>query len=427
MTEKITTRVGALPPPVPPKDQIIPIHTSDRANFKHCRRYWDWASPMRSNLRTKASIYGISFPMWFGTGMHLALELFYDPEFARNPVESFRTWWEYQTKGGFISSHEMEMGFGKGLPVTWHGDIAEGVVNTYRVTGLLDLLPDPSLEELEAHLELGVGMLTFYKEYAAVHDNFAVIAAEHDFSIPLGYVNQHGAFFPAKSEFDPESFKPVHYRGRLDVIIQDLETGRYGVMDHKTAAKAEGEQYIRKLEKDEQVTSYMWAAEREAEMYDLEYKKIDFTLYNTLWKGFPRSPGITTATKNFPQGRPSIDRNQMTTAPLWYAAVKERGLDWWVETDEKAQAYAQYLLDAGDDMFLRRDLVRRNRYEIESCGSRILDEVHDMLAPDIRVYPNPTSNYRCLGCAFRNPCVAKDDGGDWQQMIEDGYESNYDR
>lgn len=422
MTERISTRVGALPPPVPPKSDIIPIHTSDRANFKHCRRYWDWASPARSNLRQKQSIYGINLPMWFGTGVHLALELFYDPTFSRDPVESFRTWWEYQTKGGFVPA--LHHRFAKGLPITWQ----DNKTLMCRVTGLLDLLPDPSLEELEIHLELGVGMLTFYKEYANVHDNFAVIAAEHDFSIPL--LHENGK--PVQQTFYLEEdagayYKPVHYRGRLDVIIQDLESGRYGVMDHKTAAKAEGEQYVRKLEKDEQVTSYMWAAEREAEMYDLEYKKIDFTLYNTLWKGFPRPPSITAATKNFPQGRPSIDRNQMTTAGLWYTAVKERGLDWWVETDEKAQAYAQYLLDAGDGMFVRRDLVRRNRFEIESCGSRILDEVHDMLAPDIRVYPNPTSNYRCLGCAFRNPCVAKDDGGDWQQMIEDGYESNYDR
>lgn len=371
-------------------------------------------------------MYGINLPMWFGTGMHLALEMHYSPEWQRDPVEVFRTWWEYQTKGGFIPSYEMEMGFANGLPVTWSGDIAEGVTNTYRVTGLLDLLPDPVLEELEAHLELGVGMLTFYKEYANKHDHFAVIAAEHDFSVPLLDVlgkdmrKRESAFYEALG-------KPVHYRGRMDLIIQDLETGRYGIMDHKTAAKADNEQYIRKLEKDEQCTSYMWAAEREAELYDLEYKQIDFVLYNTLWKGFPRPPVITSATKNFPQGRPSIDRNMMTTPGLWYEAVKERGLEWWIESDEKAQAYAQYLIDAGDSMFVRRDMVRRNRYEIESCGSRILDEVHDMLAPDIRVYPNPTSDFRCLGCAFRLPCIAKDDGSDWEQMLEDGYEPNYDR
>lgn len=359
--------------------------------------------------------------------MHLALEMFYSPQWQRDPVEVFRTWWEYQTKGGFISAIELEAGFANGLPIRWHGDIAEGVTNTYRVVGLLDLLPDPVLEELEAHLELGVGMLEFYKHYADKHDSFAVIAAEHDFSIPLW---TPVSTVPGATEmFDPlyHDGKPVHYRGRMDLIIQDLETGRYGIMDHKTAAKAEGEQYIRKLEKDEQCTSYMWAAEQEAKMYDLEYKKIDFVLYNTLWKGYPRPPQITAATKNFPQGRPSIDRSQMTTPGLWYAAVKERGLEEWIAENENVKAYAQYLIDAGDSMFIRRDMVRRNRYEIESCGSRILDEVHDMLAPDIRVYPNPTSNYRCLNCAFRLPCIAKDDGGDYEQMLEDGYESNYDR
>lgn len=419
---RINTRVGALPPPVPPKDQIIPIHTSDRANFKRCRRYWDWTSPMRENLRMSPSVYGINLPMWFGTGMHLALEMHYSPEWQRDPVEVFRTWWEYQTKGGFISAIELEMGFANGLPIRWSGDIAEGVTNTYRVVGLLDLLPDPVLEDLETHLELGVGMLEFYKHYADKHDHFAVIAAEHDFSVPL--MSETGKSIKYSGTLP---MKPVHYRGRMDLIIQDLETGRYGIMDHKTAAKADNEQYIRKLEKDEQCTSYMWAAEQEAKLYDLEYKNIDFVLYNTLWKGYPKPPTITTATKNFPQGRPSIDRNQMTTPGLWYAAVKERGLEEWIAENDNVKAYAQYLIDAGDSMFVRRDMVRRNRYEIESCGSRILDEVHDMLAPDIRVYPNATSDFRCLNCAFRLPCLAKDDGSDWEQMLEDGYESNYDR
>lgn len=410
------TNVGKQAPPVPPKNTIIPVHTSDRATFKMCRRRWDWSSPMRQNLHRKPSIYGINTAMWFGTGVHKAVELMYDPSLKRDPVETFLTWYNIQTLGGVVTDEDMELGFASDLPVVSRHEMSQTSV----LTGLLDLLPDVEEAELIEHMTLGVGMMNFYKEYAERNDKFAVIAAEHDFSIPL---------FDKKGNevIDRTSGKPVHYRGRLDAIIQDLDNGRYFVMDHKSAAKADGEQYIRKLEKDEQCTSYAFSAEREAELYDLEYKEISGVLYNTLWKGFPRPPTITTATKQFPEGRPSIDRNQMTTAALWYEAVKERNLDWWVENDEKAQAYAQYLLDAGDGMFIRRDLVYRNRAEITSVENRILDEVSDMLAVDLRVYPNPTSDWKCLGCQFRLPCIARDDGSDWQGILDDGFEKNYDR
>lgn len=418
----ISTPVGKLPPPPPPKDQVIPIHTSDRAAFKRCRRYWDWSSPIRQNLRTNPRLHGISFPLWFGTGVHLALERNYNPALSEDPVATFRTWFDVQTKGGMIDYNLYNMGYAGGLPA-WKDGIIIGPDLKVRVEGLFDILPDPDLDEFQKHYDLGVGMMTFYKEYAAKNDTFAVIAAEHDFSVPLGL---DVPVIPGPGQ-ETLTTKPVHYRGRMDLVIQDLETGQYGIMDHKTAAPADGEEYIKKLVKDEQVTSYVWAAEREAEIYDLEYKQIDFVLYNTLWKVYPREPDITTVTKNFPEGRPSIDRNKPTTAALWYQAIKDRNLDWWVENDEKAAAYAQWLLDTGDGLFVRRDIVRRNRYEVQSAGSRILDEVHDMLSPDLRIYPNPTAHWSCIRCAFRDPCIGRDDGSDWQEMIDNNYVSNWDR
>jgi len=422
LTTNINTQVGKLPPPIPPKSEVIPIHTSDRGTFKQCRRKWNWSSPMRENLRTNPRIHGISFPLWFGTGIHLAMELYYNPTLKLDPVNTFTTWYDVQTKGGMIDYMIYDLGYASGLPHLGEYDIAEGVTQTHHVEGLFDVIPDVDLDEFQAHLELGIGMMTFYKEYADRHDNFAVIAAEHDFSVPLMDKSEDGIDY-----YITHGTKQVHYRGRMDVIIQDLETGRYGIMDHKTAAPADGDEYIKKLEKDEQVTSYMWAAEREAEIHDLEYKNIDFVIYNTLWKAFPKPPDITSITKNFPQGRPSIDRTKPTSAALWYEAVKERDLDWWVENDDKAKAYAQYLLDSGDGLFVRRDYVRRNRHELRSAGQRILDEASDMLAPDLRVYPNFTTSYSCLRCPFRNPCLAMDDGSDWQEMIDNNYVGNYDR
>jgi hypothetical protein len=113
--------------------------------------------------------------------------------------------------------------------------------------------------------------------------------------------------------------KEVHARGRQDTIVQDLDTGQYGILEHKTTARLD-EDYFRHIELDEQCTTYMYAAEREAEIYDLEYRNVDFIIYNALWKKYPKEPTILGS------GKPSIDRQkEMTTARLFEQKMKELG------------------------------------------------------------------------------------------------------
>ena len=88
---------------IPGKHDIIPIHCSDVASFKRCRRYWAFSSPTRQNLRRRVDLYGISMPLWFGTGIHYALEMFYNPTLRRDPVESWETWFDYQWNGGVVT------------------------------------------------------------------------------------------------------------------------------------------------------------------------------------------------------------------------------------------------------------------------------------------------------------------------------------
>src|SRR3954452_15910762 len=98
MTETVYRKVE-----IPNKYDIIPIHTSDVASFLRCRRYWNWSSPTRSNLRHKVEIYGIDTNLWFGSGIHYALEMYYNPALRRDPVEAFQTWFEYQWNGGIVT------------------------------------------------------------------------------------------------------------------------------------------------------------------------------------------------------------------------------------------------------------------------------------------------------------------------------------
>src|SRR4051812_5729556 len=90
-------------PVIPSKHDIIPIHASDRGTFKSCRRRWDWSSPMRNNLAPKPEEHGVVMPLWFGSGIHWALRHYYDPLLKRDPVETFKTWWDIQWNGGYVT------------------------------------------------------------------------------------------------------------------------------------------------------------------------------------------------------------------------------------------------------------------------------------------------------------------------------------
>src|SRR4051812_15501123 len=91
-------------PDIPSKWDIIPIHNSDRGSFKRCRRYWHWNSPSQANLNLRADIHGVNTNFWFGTGIHWALEQYYNPILSRDPVEAWKTWFDIQWRGGIVGS-----------------------------------------------------------------------------------------------------------------------------------------------------------------------------------------------------------------------------------------------------------------------------------------------------------------------------------
>lgn len=417
------------PPEIPSKWDIIPIHSSDVASYKQCRRRWDWSSPTRNNLRRKVEIYGVNFPLWFGTGIHFALERFYDPMLSHDPVESFKTWFQYQWEGGLVDESWLEHTYDVSPRIvegtfkvldTFDGKKAthKTVNRLYQIRGLQELIPDPYPEEFEAHYELGIGMMEFYKSYAKRVDDFVVVAAESVYSIPLGFevkdIREDSPNYGKKLE--------VHARGKRDAITFYPETGKYGLIDHKTAARID-ESYFAKLDKDEQCSNYLWATMQEALLYDLPWqgKVVDRIIYNAIRKSFPKPP---TPLKN---GYPSLNKaNEGTTAELFMEYIRDNDLEFWFHEDEKAQAYYNYLVQQGDSLFVQRDVVTRNKYEVEATGKH-LRMIAEEMTSDPAIYPNPTGNFGCIHCAFRSPCIAADDGSDWMGMLADSYEENRDR
>jgi hypothetical protein len=381
-------------------------------------------------------VYGIYEPFWFGTGIHYALEKFYHPVLKEDPEIAFQAWFDIQWNGGVIKEEELEQ-FSDRAPVP----LPDG---TWMVRGLSEVLPDPYDPRYEELKDIGLGMMRFYKTYAEREDNFRVVESEHTFSVPILDPNTGSALYMIDTRTMPEDYdwekdipenqygplymldddkiiKQVHARGRMDLIVQSLNNDNYAIIDHKTSKNAITEEYFDHVDLDEQCTTYIWAAEIEARMYDLEYKEISGIVYQALRKAYPSPPTITT------RGVPSLNRQTETTsAYLFEQCIKEMGLDAYFKSDEKMQQYFTYLVEKGDKQFVWRKDVTRNEHQKEMAGLRIYMEALDML-DNPRIYPNSTKNYSCLKCTFRGPCLAMETGRDYEGMITDGYEMNYDR
>jgi PD-(D/E)XK nuclease superfamily len=428
------------PPVIPSKWDIIPIHTSDRGAFKECRRRWAWSSPSRRNLTPRIAAMGVYMPFWFGTGIHKGLQYYYG-KLTEDPVTVFETWFDLQWNGGLVHESEMD-GYVDRDPIPGPQP------QTYFVSGIKDLMPsaDERYDEFMEHLELGKGMLRYYMEYAQREDDFRVVANEHLFSVPIMHPDGTPLYaidnrempedwqpdFDAENMFGPimrattnkddaPIVKQVHARGRMDQIVQLNDSGAYVVRDYKTVGSL-NEDYFRHLELDEQCTTYLWAAPLEAAMYGLEYTELNRIHYVALRKAYPKPP---TPLKN---GMPSINRQtESTTAEMFTQYIKDNNLKVVYDQSATLQAYYAYLLELGEKQFIWTEPVTRNKAQIQNAGIRLYHEALDMLDPDLILYPNPSKNYSCLNCRFRAPCIAAEDGSDWQSMLDGNYIRNYDR
>jgi hypothetical protein len=415
-----------VPPEIPSKWDIIPIHNSDRAAFKRCRRYWHWSSPAHHNLTLRADVYGVNPNFFFGNGIHYALENYYQPGIRRDPIESFCEWFDIQWRGGEVTGDWLPRVYDLKPRMVRHDKYLRTdklAQHIYQVRGLEDILPDPDHDEWLEYRVLGINMLENYKRYAAIYDDFEVLIAEHDFSVPIwDYENDCILKMVDTREDSPNYGKKieVHSRGRTDAITVK-PNGKFGIVDHKTAEKV-GEDEFEKLETDEQCTSYLHAIEVEAQYYNLPHKGevIEEVLYNVLRKAYPKPP---TELKN---GMFSVDRqNESTTYEMlqnWLATHMPG-----IPLNEKQKGYVEWLRDVGEEQFIIRKHVRRNRHQLKNAGYRLYLEAMDMLDPDIRIYPNLKNDWSCLRCVFRAPCLATEDGSDAQQLLDSNYTSNKDR
>src|SRR5690348_3014935 len=68
--------------------RVAIIRTSDRSNFRRCRRRWNWQSHLRGNLTPIET----ASPLWFGSGFHYALEDFHGPRKFQHARDAFKAY-----------------------------------------------------------------------------------------------------------------------------------------------------------------------------------------------------------------------------------------------------------------------------------------------------------------------------------------------
>lgn len=341
------------------KDRVARIRTSDRIAFKRCRRRWGWNSHLRGNLGPKEA----QNPLWFGTGMHFALEDYHGYNVYGSPVEAFKA---YCAATYSLKQHVA-------IPAMYH--------------------------ELKA---LGIGMMDYYLVWLSERDGYKTFWYN---GIPQVEVRAHVEIPLDVKRLHPESpYDKAVYSVTIDRVVEDPEDGGLWLVDYKSAKTFAQLHFAT----DPQIGAYYWVAE-----HIYPGKWIKGFLYQQHRKNVPEAPRITAA------GRLSSDKRQLTT----HAAYRKVLTNVYGPDSQKwpAENLATLNYFAGEeqpdmDKFIRRDKVYRNQYSFQSEGTKILMEVADMLNPNLPLYPNPTRDCTYM-CPFLHACVSMDDGSDWEHEL----------
>lgn len=340
--------------------------TTDRSIFKSCRQKWHWTSFQRENYVPVVT----PRPLEFGTALHEAWATYYDPDLWSLGPEQKQTLVEAR----FLTV------------------IQEQKSRYFALQDNYDL-PWELEQEFEERKALGLGMLRNYVRWAPTVDNFTPVKVEVDFEVPITNPDTGEQMICACHGW------PVFYQGRIDGIVRDIYGG-YWILEHKTAGQFMDDSF---LVLDDQCTSYAWALAQIG-------VRVRGILYNEALKDFPEPPQMLKSVRE--SRRFSVNRSQRTTYDIYLKTIQEAG--------ENIAAYADFLefLREKGNGFFRRTTVYRNDGELEIVGRRIYDEACDQLNPDLRIYPNP-NRFSCMGCSFRQPCIAKQEGTDHEFILNE--------
>lgn len=373
------------------------VRTSDRNQFRRCRVAWDFGSKIRMNYRTKTPIE----PLDFGSAMHEGLEVLYDP-----------LRWHDDRTVVLIEAHAAFMRW----MVDWRKRLQErnlwetqkarwdelcvmgiGMLNHYVVwvaEGDYDKNWLPKFVEVEFEIPIPISPKTFERltSMGKIPEKGELHESHYGYNFCALPIDDEGLYLHIW-DFDKYQYVPVYYQGRIDLIVQDLLTGRYWIVDHKTAAQFNSTRWF---DMDTQTRSYGWAAKQVLGI------DVEGVMFNRLRKKVPEKPTVLQS------GELSKNVQQKTTPELYKAEIKKRGLN--------ENEYLEFLSRFEGQVYNERLTCVHGKDAFEVTEQGIVFEAIDML-DDPLIYPNP-GMFTCNNCEFYAPCQAMHDGQDPIWVLE---------
>jgi PD-(D/E)XK nuclease superfamily len=371
--------------------QVPKIRASERVAFQRCQAAWWWGS--REGLVSKARP---SDPLWFGTGIHLALARWYcGPGLTRGP-EPAETWDAY--------AQEMEMAY----------------VRT----------DDPDDETVDKYVnarELGIVMMEGYRRLYGRDETWSVVSPERTFKLRIPWPANAKNFWDAAS-VDP-SLIMAELVGTYDVVYMDTETNRYWLGEHKTAKAI----MVKHLAMDNQAGTYWATATAELIRAGLipEGEVLAGIMYNFMRKALP-------------DARPADAEGYKTNKPLkadYIEALKAIGIVEGTDGRGKVVPIEKSVMETLESMAtLAGIIVLGSRSKVQPPPLFLRHEVHrtsaerrtqllraqqDALQMELLreglLIPTKSNTRDCNWCQFYDMCELQERGGDWESLRDIAY------
>lgn len=371
-----------------PEAQVI-LRNSERKLFKECQWKWQREYVDRMKLNREESV-----ALWFGTGIHLAMEKYYVPGRERgiDPRETFEQ---------YVLDSDAEMRY----------------VRTHDTLGDFD--------EAVAALELGTDMLTGYLEEYGGDPWMDVIAAEQDFQVTLPY--REAVLLQEDSPFDVTlKDERAIVVGSIDLVFRDTRDGSIWLKDFKTA-KALGTMNTQFLPMDDQAGMYCAVAQKVLRSKGLigEKEKVSGIQYDYLAKrkGDTRPKNAEGMATNKPTKQHYVDALMRHDPELDEAKIKRMKVaELEVECED---AGLTVLGDPSKQQpqprFERKNVRRTNAKNVNQLR-RVQDDLTSMsLIRNNVVRATKTTGTHCAYCPFLEICQLDEDNKDWSQMAQDVY------
>jgi hypothetical protein len=366
------------------------VRTSERRDFKRCQQRWDWA--WRKGLKSRTTKPDA---LWFGIGIHLALQERYKYQGMRR---------------------------GKNVLGVWRDYVGDEIVAVRTNT------PGEYESEEPAWMsagELGEIMLGEYLDKYGMDERWYVISAEQTFEIPIPR--------PDNARQQRPAGPLVYYNGTFDLVALDQnDEGALWLWDHKTAKQIQ----TGHLSLDDQAGSY-WAVAGDvlsAQGLIQPGQQLNGIMYNFLRKGKPdeRETNAAGQALNKPGKDDYIkallnefDAKKLNASQVPGLKLDKTGELKWPTIPILAQACADngikvegaVSLVQPSALFLREE-VYRTRSERRRQIEKIQNEALQMEAVRSRVLPltkNPTKDCQ-FDCAFFQMCELHEMGSDWQEF-----------